>query len=110
MSTSIDRLHKVVARELHGRGCGRTYARIHELVGSIELGDIKTGVVLISYHNDLYYIMPMLVSVLNERGIDFKVINQNKLRINDITVYFKTPQDSLRGIGDYFEVPMQHND
>lgn len=116
--TDIDALHKVIEKREVGdslsRGCGKTFARCHELAGVIEVGDFKVIVVAISLYRDLQYILPMIKEVFAEHGLEWEYRPQHyEILCNDKHIYF-IPHDALRhrtrGLGDYFYHPMGRDD
>lgn len=71
----IDRLHWVIDnRPLVNRGAGKTFARIQEFIGMIELGYTEFGLLITNY-KDCQYLNPMIFEQLNHRGIEAKFIN-----------------------------------
>jgi len=66
--TDIDRLHDTLReRNVNVRQTGKTFARCHAVAGAIEVGEELVGVLLV-YMNQLNYVRPMLISVLEEHG------------------------------------------
>jgi len=69
MKTDIDRLHAVIEGKITGRGVGRTYAKCHEIAGILEVTDVQDIYLIVTHMSDRYYILPMLISVLDEHFI-----------------------------------------
>ena len=117
MKTDIDRLHAVISAgimtHLWQRGCGKTFARIHSLASSIELGDQNIICVISEYH-DLMYLRPMMRSIFHERGIcSINWKSPYQLICNDTNIFFVPSHEYrrfIRGRGDYTEIPMRHMD
>lgn len=113
MTTNLDRLHKVVTKEITGRGCGKTFARCHEVAGFIELGH-RTIFCMTSLNRDFLYIKPMIEEVLNEHGIRINKISTQPFKIytNVGATIFFIPENLLeqktRGYRDIVQVDMRH--
>lgn len=111
MPTDIDRLHRVAGGGISGRGCGKTFSRVHALASIIELGEATRVIFFIARQRDISYLMPMIEVVFQERGVPFEFSPQwLRLRSANVIVQF-APLDSpeleeryLRGIGDHFEI------
>lgn len=74
----IDRLHWVIDnRPLVPRGSGKTFARIQEFIGMIELGYSEFGL-LITKYRDCQYLNPMIFEQLRRRGISFTYKSDQK--------------------------------
>ena len=112
MKTDIDQLHNLIKwRDNIGehnlpRNCGKTFLKCHELVGAIEVGDFNTIVIEIPYYHVLNFLIPTLVSVLDERCLKhtYKEIG-HVLLCNNKKVRFISSDDfenKILGIGDYY--------
>jgi len=114
MATDIERLNAVIEGKISGRGCGKTFARVHELASTIELGTLKNCVVVISEYRDMSYIVPMIQEVFKERGLPkLKKVKENRGRCGDVLVDFVAQRDYadyMRGRDNLFEIPMGHWD
>lgn len=74
----IDRLHWVIAnRPLVPRGAGKTFARIQEFIGMIELGYTEFSLLITNYR-DCQYLNPMIFEQLRRRGITFTYKSDQK--------------------------------
>lgn len=74
----IDRLHWVIDnRPLVPRGAGKTFARIQEFIGMIELGYTEFSL-LITYYRDCVYLNRMIFEQLRRRGISFTYKSDQK--------------------------------
>jgi len=118
MHTDLERLQAVKEGRLTGRGCGKTFARCHDVAGAIELG-FKHIYCVVTHHRDISYILPMLMNVLEDHAIPCQDINLNHgrgllfLNSIDVTIHFirrDLPEDYMRGIDRSFKVPMGHWD
>lgn len=87
MITDIDRLHKVVSGEDLGRGRGKTFAKCHEVIGHIDLGETRVMVV-VSLSKDVDYILPMLDAVSSEAGYELKRLGMMDIAIGESKVRF----------------------
>ena len=87
MSTDIDRLHAVVSGKMAGRGCGKTFAKCHEIIGHIDLGETRVTAV-VSLSRDVDHILPMLDRVSREAGYQLKRVGQMDINIGDSKVRF----------------------
>lgn len=68
----IDRLHWVIAnRPLVDRGAGKTFARVQEFIGCIEVGLTEFSLLITAYR-DCQYLNPMIFEQLTRRGIPFE--------------------------------------
>lgn len=115
MSTDLERLHKVVSGERTSRGCGKTFARCHEIAGAILLGGYNNIIVAISYERDIDYIMPMLIGVLDEYGISHEPLSRTRMKCGPKIISFMAHLDGgendtrMRGVEANY-VPMRHWD
>lgn len=112
MSTDIERLHKVVDGKEQGRGCGKTFARCHEVAGLVELGH-KYIFCITTNHKDWQYIEPMLSDVLQEYGIKLtRVRKPDEYRANEsiIRLIPKRDQEQRTRGQEGVLVPMGHWD
>ena len=67
----IDRLHYVLEnRPLVNRGAGKTFARIHEMIGELHFG-CKDLLIVMSTWKDINYLQRMIRSQLHLAGIPF---------------------------------------
>lgn len=74
----IDRLHWVIAnRPLVDRGAGKTFARVQEFIGCIEVGLTEFGLLITNYR-DCEYLNRMIFEQLYRRGIDFTYKSDQK--------------------------------
>lgn len=85
MTTDIDRLHDVIDGKLVYRGCGKTYAQCHQIVGFVDLDELYVTCA-VDYVHDLYHIWPMLQEVAEEAGHQFEHIGPNAVRIGSTDV------------------------
>jgi hypothetical protein len=85
MITDIDRLHKVIDGKAHGRGCGKTFAKCHEVAGLIELG-YKYVFCMITHQQDQLYLDKMLTDVFNDHGLEIKRVSMGEYYVNDSLV------------------------
>ena len=114
MTTNIERLHDVVEGKVAHRGCGKTYAKCHEVAGLVEVGNTHI-ICIISVHHDLGYILPMMFEVLDEHEIQW-VYDQTARRLvlnNDSVVRFFTEKEypiRSKGLGEHCSVLMRHQD
>jgi len=113
MKTDINRLHEVVEGSRAGRGCGKTFARCHEIAGIIELGKFKKIVCTTTYLDELLNLLPMIEQVFKEHGLP-RLIRKTQARhkCGDVFIDFlleKDLHDYLRGQGDVYHCPMESN-
>lgn len=116
MATDIDRLHDVVGGRVRGGKIGKTYARCHELAGTIETGEHDYIIVQITRYSDIQYIMPMLTTILKEHHIEIESTNEQRKEIvcNGKKIWFRVidsreDENRLCGIRANY-VPMRHWD
>ena len=76
--TCLTRLHEVLLGRLNGRGCGETYARCHILAGMVEIGE-KNITCLITQIRDVQYLIPMIMHIFEEHGIEIEKIKYNTI-------------------------------
>jgi len=114
MPIDIDRLHAVIQGKVHGRRCGKTFARVCELAAEVQLSDCIHIVVLITHYNDISYLWPMIKEVFDELGIQcyfyrhrHEITGNNK--VIHFVSYFDLNSERLRGL-DYYTVRMGHYD
>lgn len=114
MKTDIERLHSVVERKTCGRGCGKTFARVHELASNIDLDLVRRGVIVITAYRDISYILPMIRAVFEERELPpIKQVGPYKFQCGDTILDFVAECDYVRysrGRDNFFEIPMRHWD
>jgi len=113
VKTDIERLHKVVNKELQGRGVGKTFAKCHDVAGLIQTTDVKYIFCMISLKRDMDYILPMLERVLEEHGLTFYHKLRTELVVNGVTIKFIREDDfdqRTRGYDNYAIVRMRHWD
>lgn len=106
IKTDIKRLHKVVTKQITGRGYGKTFAACHEVAGSVEVGkEGDTIGILVKRQQDLeYFILPMLIEVFKEHRLflDFEKIRRETKVIrtsNYINILVFTESDLRRSRG-----------
>ena len=85
--TDICRLHKIVAGELSGEGCGKTTARIHELASIVELGERKV-ICTITHYSDLGYLRPMIHDIFEERELKITFPSHGQAQCYDCKIFF----------------------
>ena len=76
ITTDIDRLHRVVKGKDRGRGVGKTFAKCHEVLGHLYLGQRDIFCMITEYY-DLRYILPMLEGILEEGGLKIDRVNKS---------------------------------
>ena len=104
MKTDIDRLHKVISGEIYGRGCGKTFARCHELAGIIETSNISLIICIMTKWNDIFYLKPMIKEVFLEHNLKITAENRFDFMCNGKKIKFIVEQDfydRTRGIDAY---------
>lgn len=99
MKIDIDRLHDVVTEKIGGRGCDKTFAKLHEIAGLIGVGE-KVVFGIIERMQDVNHIRPMLFQIMEEHGIGIKQIRQNEFMAGDSRIIFalRSQPDKMRGI------------
>ena len=110
-TTDIDRLHDVVLGDEVGRGCGKTYARIHELATLVELGECERIICQITMSSDIQYLKPMVQGIFSERGLLCYFDTTRTMVSGNCHVHFMTREmiDQLSFEEAGF-VPMGHED
>jgi len=111
MRTELDKLHKVKLGYLNGRGCGKTFAKVHDLASHVELGFERVFCVITQYR-DLKYLTPMIQGIFEERKLPgVKRITLRHWICGDTHIHFIL-QDELPiyGYNNYCLIEMGHND
>lgn len=100
LSTDIDRLHRVVATLPAGlgRGCGKTFARCHELCGTLEVGRLDAVAGLLRRRAHLDFILPMLDQVLDEHRISYVMENGKRKGSRYVRAYVHVPDCGEKSI------------
>lgn len=113
MGTDIERLHKVISGELTGRGCGKTFARCHELAGQVKVGEFGDIVVGITQYHDLSYLHPMIRQVFEEHDLKIEGWQRDKFICNGKRIRFLVEDSEwdykTRGLTFHYQ-PMGHYD
>jgi len=109
--TDINRLHEVVMGTAHGRGVGKTTARIHQLAGYVELGESRDIFCLISTRHDISYLRPMIDRVFAEHGLEITKRQNDCFECNGKRIrfcrYSELPRASVGLRPDFIE--MEHS-
>ncbi len=111
MEYSVDRIHDVLEGRICGRGCGKTFARLHQVAGFIELGE-RLIVVQISLYEDIRYLLPMFEKVLFQHGLKIDRKKNNEVRVGDSLVRFIPEFDFTRRTSglEFVQVDARHQD
>lgn len=110
----VERLHAVMAGELHGRGVGASYAKVHELAMQAAGGDFPSIVYEVNF---LHYYKDYLLDIVRDvfpvynLTIDWDRSKLQHLRVlredgTEITVFVTVRGMNTRGLirGPYVEV------
>lgn len=109
MTTDIDRLHRVVEGKVDHRGCGKTFARCHEVAGYVELGH-RNIFCLVSSIRDREYIVPMLAGVLYDHNLLLGASSpRDVFTAGNSVIRFITEERDTRGY-EGIMVLMRHED
>ena len=87
MATDIKRLHDVIEGRRTGRGCGKTFARCHQIAGLVEVGE-KVILFQVNCYRDQKYTVPMLRGVFEEHGLEFIRVNVKDIRSGNSLIRF----------------------
>lgn len=106
MTCDLDRLHKVVTGELTGKGCGKTYAQIQEIISSVQLGCCKHVIVFVDFLKDVPDIHRSIIQAVKLTNINIDWVKEQELSINGVVVRFKLRNESIRGYDNYYLIDM----
>ncbi len=92
METDIERLHDVLEGKRTGRGCGRTTAVCHLILGDLEVGESPTVRVLLSSFQDSYdfartFKEIVYSAMLRPRQLDRHIIRFNEPIWKDVVLF-----------------------
>ena len=109
MTTDINQLHKVVSDEAGGRGCGKTYSRLMQIIHEIQLGQVDTCVLVLSRFSQIKHIIPMLNDLCQEYGLPPARIDKTNMRITIgnfriIVVLRSNYERDTAGLYSYIEI------
>lgn len=100
MATDLNRLHEVITKresqEILPRGCGKTFAKAHEVLGLILTGHENITVIL-SRMSDRDYCQKMLSEIFREYGVLFKKLNPEKWRCESSNLVFRSKESIEQG-------------
>jgi len=116
MKIEIDRerLLNAFTNPSYERGSGKTTARIHELLGHVQLQTENIFVVITSY-NDLQWLLPMIKDIFEYYDVGKIAVSCNTMicensRIKFITTNNKSFAHHTRGMKGFGVVYMRHGD
>ena len=88
-------LERLWNKDLNGRGQGKTIRMIYNLIGQVQVGNIKDLVILINVWQDIEYMLPMLFQALDKMGLKWKLDQEIKIiYIKDKRIRFISTSDS----------------
>lgn len=101
MYTNIERLHAVIEGKISHHGCGKTFAKCHEVAAHVALGH-KTVLLATTRSTDWRYIEPMLIEVFKDHGLELTKVHVPEGYKSGKTIIKFIPEatkdDALRGV------------
>ena len=105
---NLDQLHSHYNDKYskYGRGTGKTYKFVCEVVGNTFFYENETIYVMIPNVSHIYHVVDTFFDVCNDMGVPCSTLKHHTLRVNNTVVKFKTWYDAgyienekrLRGI------------
>lgn len=101
MKTDINRLHEVYDGKLYGRGVGKTFLKIHTLVGIVEVGEFDYIFLVLNKWIELWYLHKMIDEIFEEHNLKITQRYKRGFDCNNKHIRFtinKDLYDNMRGL------------